>query len=133
MNRQRSEVPLQRGGADLRAEVQAGKGWWGLHEAAPCLTEGPMFTTWNCQVGRQRSSDMKHFPPHLQSGDETHLPYFTAKLCDEVMSTLAQDRISACHLESFVPIKNVPSGAAPNHRPFGTNSPAALCVNWLSL
>lgn len=65
--------------------------------------------------------------------DETHLPYFTAKLCDEVMSTLAQDRISARHLESFVPIKNVPSGAAPNHRPFGTNSPAVLCVNWLSL
>lgn len=89
----------------MKVDEQAGKGWWGFYEAAPCLTEGPMFTTWNCQVGRRQSSGMKHFLPHLQPGDETHLPYFTAKLCDEVTSTLAQDRISVRHLEPFVPIK----------------------------
>lgn len=37
--------------------------------------------------GRQQSSDMKHYPAHLELVVTSQLPDLMAKLCDEVMST----------------------------------------------
>lgn len=50
---ERSVVPLQTGGLEVRAEEA---GW-------------PVFTICNCR-GRQQSSAVKHYPAHLERGDD---------------------------------------------------------------